>query len=69
MIAVCGLLYGLLDIGVAQILSASLDQTSSQQATDVIKTRQAIWNNLLFFVVVFAGVMILARAAVQSRQG
>jgi len=68
-LAAGALLWGLLDIGVSQILASSLAQSSNPQATSVIETRQAIWSNLLFFVVIFAGVFILARAAVQSRQG
>jgi len=67
LILAVGVIWGLLDVGMGQIFTATLGQTSSQEATDVINQRQAIWDNLPFFLIAFAGIFLLARAAFQSQ--
>lgn len=69
MIALAALLWGILDPAASEIFDLALASTSDQQAQDVIKERQQIWNNLLFFIVALAGIFLLARAAFQSRAG
>lgn len=61
-----GVIWGLLDVGMGQLFTATLDQTSNANATAQINQRQTIWNNLPFFFIVFAGILIIARATVQS---
>lgn len=67
LIIAVGVIWGLLDVGMGQLFTSTLGQTSSQQATDVIKQRRAIWNNVPYFFIIFGGILIIARAAVQSR--
>lgn len=66
-LAIGGLLWGLLDAGASQIFATTLNQTSDPAARSVIEERQAIWQNLLLFIVVLAGVFLVARAVLQSR--
>lgn len=67
-LAIGALLWGLLDVGASQIFAASLNTTSDPAAEEVINRRQTIWNNLLLFIVVFAGTVLMARAVRQSRR-
>jgi amino acid permease len=67
LILAVGVIWGLLDVGVGQLMGASLNQTSNATATAHINQRQAIWDNLPFFFIAFAGIFIIARAAAQSR--
>lgn len=67
-IGLTALLWGILNIGVQQIFATTTNQTASAQAQGVIATRQAIWDNILFFILAFAGVFLIARSVVQSRR-
>lgn len=67
-LGISALLWGILDFGLGKIFTSTLAQTNSQQATGVIETRQAIWSNLLFFILAFGGVTLIARSVVQSRR-
>lgn len=67
MIGLGALVLGLLDVGASQLFTETLAQTDKTQAEEVIKQRQTIWNNLLYMILIFAGVFLIARAVVQSR--
>jgi len=60
------LVWGLLDVGASQVFSGTLNQTTNPTAEGYIRTRQEIWGNMLFFVILVAGMTILARAFLQS---
>jgi len=61
-------LWGLLNAGMSDIFTASLNSTSNATAESQINQRQAIWSNLPFMLLIFAGVFLIARSTVQSRQ-
>jgi hypothetical protein len=66
-LAIGALLWGVLNVATVEIFQVTASQTTEQQAKDVINQREAIWNNLLFFIIAFAGVFLIARAVFQSR--
>lgn len=65
-LGVAALLWGLLDPAATQIFESSLSTTSNQQAQAVINERATIWDNILFFIVAFAGVFLISRSVFQS---
>ena len=47
---------------------AAMDnQTTSQQSQDVLDARYQVWDYLLFYPLILAGIALLARAVVESR--
>jgi len=67
-LGVGALLWGILNFGMGEIFASTLNQTGKTQAQDVINQRQTIWNNILFFILAFAGTFLVARSVVQSRK-
>lgn len=61
------LLYTLFQPAVNGLLDAMVQQSSSQQATDVINERREIWGLILFYVVFVSGLFLIARSVLQSR--
>jgi hypothetical protein len=60
------LVWGVLDAGASQVFAGTLNQTTNATAEGIIEERQAIWDNMLFFVILIAGLVVLARAFLQS---
>jgi hypothetical protein len=67
-IIVAALMYTLLDPAMAEIVSLSLGQAPSQQATDAINRREAIWSNMLYFMLFLAAIFIIGNAVFESRR-
>lgn len=68
-IGVSALVWGLANPAMQDVADKSLNSTSDQEAKDIINERLKIWDNMLFFTLVFAGIVLLTRAIVQSRVG
>lgn len=66
-LGISAVLWGLLNEPATMVFNAVGNQTSSSQAQAVIDERQAIWNNMLYFIVILAGIVLLARAVFQSQ--
>ena len=66
-LGISAVLWGLLNQPATMIFDVAGNQTDSAQAQAVIDERQAIWSNFLYFIVLLAGVVLLARAVFQSQ--
>lgn len=62
------LFFVIADPAAGLIFDMSLNSTDSQLATDTINERKQIWGLVLYFIVFFALVFLIARSVVQSRR-
>jgi hypothetical protein len=60
------LVWGVLDAGASGVFAGTLNQTTNATAESIIEERQTIWDNMLFFVILIAGLVLLGRAFLQS---
>lgn len=67
-LVVAALLFIMLDPALDTIFDMTLAQADSQRATDTIKMRQRIWAGVLYFVLLCAGLYIIARSVFESRR-
>lgn len=51
------------------VFAAGSEQATTQQAQDAIDRREQIWNGVLYFVMLVAGVFVISRAVLESRRG
>lgn len=67
-LVIAALLFTLLDPAADQLFDMASSQTSATEAQDAIDRREQIWNGLLFFFIVLAGLFLIARSIVESRR-
>lgn len=67
-LVIAALMYTLLDPAATQMFELSGSAAKSATANDAIDRRKQIWDLLLFYPLLFAGLMLLARSLFESRR-
>jgi len=68
MIVLGALLYAVMNSALADVFAVSRGLATSSGASDSIDLFEAIWNNLLFAVLVISMLFLVARAVVEERR-
>ena len=68
MIVIGALLYAVMDAALADVFTVGRGLSTSSGASDSIDLWEAIWNNLLFAVLVISALFLVARAVAEARR-
>jgi len=68
-IVISALIFIMLQDPMNGVFASGSSQATSQQAQDAISLREQIWDGILWYVLLLAGVFLLARSVVESRRG
>jgi mannose/fructose/N-acetylgalactosamine-specific phosphotransferase system component IID len=67
MLVIGALLFAIMNVGMTEVFAISQNMSSSPGATDQTNLLEAIWDGMLFAVLVIAMLFLLARAVREGR--